>query len=106
MYKESKFPSIDKDDWIAANRELVDEELSKYEGLFKEESVNAAFQNLVIEYLYLQNLMESVTDWRANFLSFIADTIRDAENEIAHRSSAVELQNGRMMVVRRVLEWF
>ena len=106
MSTARKFPSVEKDDWIAANREMIDDELSKYEGLFKEEAVNTAFQNLVTEYLYVQNMMENVVDWRDDFLRFVAETIRSAEEEIASRTGAVDLQNGRLMVIKKILEWF
>ena len=105
MYSVRKFPTVDKDDWISANREMIDVELSKYEGLFNEEQVKVAFENLITEYLYVQSVLENVTDWRNNFLRCIADIMSSAEEAIAHRG-AIELQNGRLMVIRKVLEWF
>jgi hypothetical protein len=99
-----KFPDIDIDDWTAANKKMITEELAKYEGLFKEKSVIKAFQELLIEYLYLQNANEKVMDWRDNFMRFLTDEMEKAE---ARRGSGRdELYRGRLSLVRNILQWF
>jgi hypothetical protein len=90
------------DDWTAANKKMITEELTKYDGLFKEESVIQAFQELLIEYLYLQNVNEKVMDWRDNFLRFLAQEMERAE--VSRGRDDIHL--GRLSLVRSILQWF
>ena len=105
MYAIKKFPNTEKDDWIVANQELIDEELKKYEGLF-EEPLKSAFQEVMVDYIYLQNVMDQVTDWKGNFLRFIAHTMNVAEGELRVGGAKKDLQGGRLSLIKEVLDWF
>jgi len=104
LYALRKFPDIDIDDWTAANKKMITEELAKYEGLFKEESVIKAFQELLIEYLYLHDVNEKVMDWRDNFVRFLAEEMEKAE--LGRGSGRNELYRGRLSLVKNILQWF
>jgi len=105
VYAVKKFPSVEKDDWIIANTELIGTELTKYEDLF-EEPLKSAFQEVMTEYVYLQNIMEDVTAWKENFLRFIAHTMNVAEEELRQRSTRSDFHGGRLSLIKEVLEWF
>jgi hypothetical protein len=105
VYAVKKFPNVEKDSWIIANRELVDEELTKYEELF-EEPLKSAFQEVMVEYIYLQKVMEDVTDWKENFLRFVAHTTNVAESGLAQRDTRGDFHGGRLSLIKEILEWF
>jgi hypothetical protein len=105
VYAVKKFPRMEKDDWIVANKELIDGELTRYEDLF-EEPLTSAFQEVMTEYVYLQNIMEDVTAWKANFLRFVAHTMNTAEEELRHASTKGDFHGGRLSLIKEVLEWF
>jgi len=101
-----RFPKLDKDEWAEANRQQVVAELEKYRGLFKDEPVERAFQDLVIEHLYLQDQMEEVTEWRDSFLRFLANAIEEAEGEMGKKSANIERQEGKLSLMREISAYF
>lgn len=105
MFAVKKFPNIEKDDWIIANKERIDEELAKYEGLF-DEPLKSAFQEVVADYIYLQNTMENVVEWKDNFVRFIAHTMNMAESELSKRGTKGDFHRGRLSLIKEALEWF
>ena len=104
MYNVKKFPDLDKDTWINANRELVDQQLSKLEGLL-DESVKGPLQEVVAEYVYLSNTMLEVEEWRDNFARFLSYTMNVDEGHLKDRSSR-DFHAGRLSLLKELLEWF
>jgi hypothetical protein len=105
VYAIKKFPNAEKDDWIIANKGLIQEELTKYEGLY-EEPLKSAFQEVIADYIYLQNIMDDVTEWKGNFLRFIAHTMNMAEGELRQRNAKRDFHEGRLSLIKEILEWF
>jgi hypothetical protein len=98
------FPSLDEENWAHENREFVADELEKYKDLFREEELNSAFRDLIVEYLFLHNLTKGVAEWRDQFLRHLAETIETTENSLEHEDNA--LDRGRLLILRDILQWF
>lgn len=105
MYSVKRFPGVEKDDWIVMNKERVDEELKKYEGLFQE-PLKTAFQEVMTEYIYLQSIMADVAEWKDNFVRFIAHATNMAESESRQKSARADFHGGRLSLIKELLEWF
>jgi len=105
VFTVKKFPNIEKDDWIALNKERVDEELKAYEDLF-EEPLKTAFQEIMTEYIYLQSVMEDVAQWKDNFVRFIALATSMSEGETNQSNGGATFHRGRLSLIKEVLEWF
>ncbi len=103
-YRLRKFPSLDEENWAHANREFVTSELEKYKDLFKEEELNTAFRDLIVEYLFLHNLTKDVADWRDQFLRHLADMVETTENGLEKRDNT--LDKGRLIILKEILQWF
>jgi hypothetical protein len=103
-YEVRRFPSLDEESWFDTNREFVASELEKYKGLFKEEELNAALRELLIEYLFLHNLMKDVVNWRGEFLRYLAHMIETTEHGLERKDNL--LDKGRLLILRSVLQWF
>lgn len=103
-YRLRKFPSIDEENWAHANKELVASELEKYRDLFKEEELNTAFRDLMVEYLFLHDLTKDVADWRDEFLRHLADMVETTENGLERKDNA--LDKGRLIALKEILQWF
>jgi hypothetical protein len=103
-YEVRKFPSLDEDSWFDANREFVASELGKYKDLSKEEELNAALQEVLSEYLFLQNLMKDVAGWRGEFLRYLALMVETAEHGLERKDNP--LDRGRLSILRDILQWF
>ena len=103
-YRPRKFPSMDEENWAHANREFVASELKKYKDLFKEEELNTAFRDLMVEYLFLHNLTKDLADWRDQFLRHLADMVEITENGLGKKDNA--LDKGRLIVLMEILQWF
>jgi hypothetical protein len=103
-YQVRKFPSLDEDSWFDANREFVASELGKYKDLFKEEELNVALRELLSEYLFLHNLMKDVTNWRGEFLRYLAHVVETAEHGLERKDDP--LDKGRLSILRDILQWF
>jgi hypothetical protein len=99
-----RFPSLDEENWAHENREFVADELEKYKDLFREEELNSAFRDLIVEYLFLHNLTKDVAEWRDQFLRHLAETIETTENSLEHEDNA--LDRGRLLILRDILQWF
>jgi hypothetical protein len=103
-YRPRKFPSLDEENWARENREFVAGELEKYKDLFKEEELNSAFRDLMVEYLFLHNLTKDVADWRDQFLRHLADMVETTENALERKDSV--LDRGKLLILRDILQWF
>jgi hypothetical protein len=103
-YPLRKFPSLDEEDWSHANREFVASELQKYKDLFKEEELNNAFRDLMVEYLFLHNLTKEVADWRDQFLRHLADMVEATEDGLEQKDNA--LDKGKLLILKDILQWF
>lgn len=103
-YRPRKFPSLDEENWARENREFVAGELEKYKDLFKEEELNSAFRDLMVEYLFLHNLAKDVADWRDQFLRHLADMVETTENGLERKDSV--LDRGKLLILRDILQWF
>ena len=103
-YGPRKFPSLDEENWAHENREFVAGELEKYKDLFKEEELNSAFRDLMVEYLFLHNLAKDVADWRDQFLRHLADMVETTENGLKRKDSV--LDRGKLLILRDILQWF
>ena len=99
-----KFPSLDEENWARENREFVAGELEKYKDLFKEEELNSAFRDLMVEYLFLHNLAKDVAEWRDKFLRHLADMVETTENGLERKDSV--LDRGKLLILRDILQWF
>ena len=106
MHAVRRFPKLDKDEWAEANQQQVVAELDKYRGLFKDEPIERAFQDLIIEHLYLQDQMEEVIEWRDGFLRFLATVIEDAEGEMSKKGANIEHQEGKLSLMRDISAYF
>jgi len=106
MHSVRRFPKLDKDEWAEANSQQVVAELEKYHGLFKEEPIKRAFQDLIIEHLYLQEQMEEVIEWRGEFLRFLATAIEEAETGVNKKGANIELQKGKLSILRDISAYF
>ena len=105
MYSVRKFPDLDKEDWVAANREQVDEELTQYEGAF-EGPLKEALEQLITEYVYASSTMKEVVEWKQEFARFLSFAISAAEGAIKEKSDKIDFQNGRLAMIKEILEWF
>jgi len=103
-YQVRKFPSLDEDSWLDANREFVASELEKYKDLFKEEELNAALRELLVEYLFLHNLMNDVANWRGQFLKYLAHMVETTEHGLERKDNPQD--KGRLSILRDILRWF
>jgi hypothetical protein len=99
-----RFPSLDDENWADENREFVAHELEKYKDLFKEEELNSAFRDLIVEYLFLHNLTKDVAEWRDQFLRHLAETIEATESSLGREDNA--LDRGKLLILRDILQWF
>jgi hypothetical protein len=106
MHVVRKFPNLDKDEWAEGNSKKLVAELQKYQGLFKDEPTNSAFQDLMVEHLYLQEQMEEINGWKDHFLRFLANSIDEAENEMNRKGSNAQLQMGKLSLMRDISAWF
>jgi hypothetical protein len=106
MYTTKKFPNISIDEWTEKSREILADELSSYMDLFKEESVDSAFQDFVAEHLFLQSMMDQTSDWRESFLRFIALEIDASNRKLSSDVSSVEFCRGKLAVLEDILRWF
>jgi hypothetical protein len=103
-YLPRKFPSLDEENWARENREFVAGELEKYKDLFKEEELNSAFRDLMVEYLFLHSLTKDVAEWRDQFLRHLADMVETTENGLERKDSV--LDRGKLLILRDILQWF
>ena len=103
-YAVRKFPSLDEENWLDANREFVAKELEKCKDLFKEEELNAAFEELLIEYLFLRNSLKDVAGWRNQFLRHLAYLVETAEKGLERKDNP--LNKGKLVMLRGILQWF
>ena len=104
LHSARKFPNFDKDEWLAANSEKIEAELVNYRGLFKEESVESAFQRIIVEQLFLESLVKDIAGWREDFLEYLARAIETAEKEQVGANDS--FNKGRLTILSGLLEWF
>ena len=103
-YQVRRFPNLDEESWFDTNREFVASELEKYKDLFKEEELNAALRELLAEYLFLHNAIKDVTDWRSEFLRYLAHMIETTEHSLERKDNTSD--RGRLLILRSILQWF
>jgi hypothetical protein len=106
MYTVKKFPNISLDEWTDMNRDSLADELSGYRDLFKEESVDSAFQDFIVEHVFLRSTVDQTVDWRESFLRFIAQEVDASNRELSRDGSNVEFYRGRLAVLEDILRWF
>lgn len=104
MYQVRKFPSLDEEIWVDANRAFIASELERYKDLFKEEELDAGFRELLAEHLFLRNLMQDVSDWRDRFLRYLAHMVETTEDGLERKDDPLE--KGKLLVLRDILQWF
>lgn len=105
MYNVKKFPDLDKDAWISENRDLIDEQLAKFDGLF-DESLKGPFQEVMAEYVYLSNTLQEIIEWKDNFARFLSYTMNADESHLRDHDSGRDVHGGRLSLLKELLEWF
>ena len=105
MYNVKKFPELDKDAWITENRELVDQQVSKFEGLL-DESIKGPLQEVIAEYVYLSSTMLEIEEWKDNFARFLSYTMNVDEGHLRDQDSGRDVHGGRLSLLKELLEWF
>jgi hypothetical protein len=106
MYSVKRFPSFDKNEWANSRRDAIASELAGYGGLFKEHELDSAFQDLIIEHIFLQDLARGVAAWRENFVKYVAASIQTSEAELNGKNGKDDLTKGRLLTMKEMLEWF
>ena len=105
MYSVKKFPDLDKENWLVDNRQLVDEQLAKFDGFF-EESVKRSFQEVMTEYVFLSNTMQEIAEWKDNLARFLSYTMTVDEGHLRKHDSSKDFHGGRLSLLKELLEWF
>jgi DNA repair exonuclease SbcCD ATPase subunit len=105
VYSVKKFPNDERDDWIAENKNLVEEQVEKFAGLF-DDTLKDAFEQTMAEYLFLSNAMEAVAEWKQNFARFLSYSIDAAETQIQQDKRKEAFLRGRLSMIKEVLDWF
>ena len=105
LYNVRKFPDLDKDSWIAENQELVDAQMAKFEGLF-EEPVKRSFQDIIAQYVFLENTLQEIAEWKENLARFLSYTMTVDEGHLKERDSSKDFHGGRLSLLKELLEWF
>ena len=105
MYSVRKFPNIQKDEWIALNRDRVEDELKNYEGMFDEPLKNA-FEEVLRDYIFLSNTMSEVIEWKQDFARFLGYAVDVDENQTKQRDDKESFHAGRLSMIKEILEWF
>jgi DNA repair exonuclease SbcCD ATPase subunit len=105
VYSVKKFPNDARDDWIAENKSLVEEQVQKFEGSF-DEALKTAFEQTMAEHLFLSNAMEEVVEWKQNFARFLSYSIDAAETQIKQDKGKEAFLRGRLSMIKEILDWF
>lgn len=105
MYSVKKFPDLEKEAWIMDNKDLVDEQLAKFEGLFGE-PLKSPFQEVMSEYVFLSNTVVEIIQWKENFARFLSYTMNMDESQIREGGSKKDFHGGRLSMIKELLEWF
>ena len=101
-----KFPNDTKEEWITLNRDGVDKELKKYEGMFDDEPLKDAFEKVLTEFIFLSESMNGVNEWKQDFVRYLLYAIDVAENQTKKRDAKEAFHAGRLSVMKEILEWF
>ena len=105
MYSVKKLPDLEKEVWIMNNKDLVDEQLAKFEGLFGE-PLQSPFQEVMSEYVFLSNTVVEIIEWKENFARFLSYTMNVDEGQIREGSGKKDFHGGRLSLIKELLDWF
>ena len=105
MHSIKKFPDLNKEAWIMDNKDLVDEQLAKFEGLFGE-PLQSPFQEVMSEYVFLSNTVVEIIEWKENFARFLSYTMNVDEGQIREGSGKKDFHGGRLSLIKGLLDWF
>jgi hypothetical protein len=105
MHSIKKFPDLNKEAWIMDNKDLVDEQLAKFEGLFGE-PLQSPFQEVMSEYVFLSNTVVEIIEWKENFARFLSYTMNVDEGQIREGSGKKDFHGGRLSLIKELLDWF
>ncbi len=106
MNSARRYPSMDLDEWVYLKGELLREELSKYTGTFGENALDSAFQAVILEHLFLEDLVEQITCWKEDFVNYLMDEAARVELEFKQGNRNSESARARLLLLRNVMDWF
>ena len=104
MYSVKKFPDYEREEWIAEHKDLIEEQVEKFEGL--DEALREPLEQVMAEYVFLLNVMEEVLEWKQNFARFLSYAIDAAEVQLNQKSGKEDLHRGRLSMIKEILGWF
>ena len=104
MYSVKKFPDLERDKWIAENRDLIDEQLKLEE--LPNEALRGTLEQVMTEYVFLSNVAKEMMEWKQNFAQFLSYAINAAEVQIKQDKGKEDFHGGRLSMLKEILEWF